>query len=100
MHAHLFIYTFPFKHSWVQFTCILTITYLHTHACILTITYLQAHMHAFSQLHTYMHIRTYICVWSKRPSTGAERTHSFWMKMCSNLYDTEKEKVFTFLNAK
>jgi hypothetical protein len=22
----------------------------------------------------------FTCIWSKRPSTSAERTHSFWMK--------------------
>ena len=38
MHAHLFIYTFPFKPTWAQLACILTITYLHTHP------YLHMHM--------------------------------------------------------
>jgi hypothetical protein len=47
---------------------------MHSH------NYIHTHMHTFSQLHTYTHIYTYICIWNKRPSTGAERTHSFWMK--------------------
>jgi hypothetical protein len=84
----MLIYSFLFKPSWAQLSCILTITYLHTHK------------QTFSQFYTYTHIHTYICIWSKRPSMGAARIHSIWMKkkkMCSNLYYIEKEKASTFL---
>ena len=57
-------------------------------------------LHAFSQLHTYTHIHTYICVCSKGPSTGAERTHSFWMKNALQSLLHRERKGFYFFNAK
>ena len=65
-HAHLFIYTFPFKPSWVQLACNLTITYLHTH------------MYTFSQIHTYTHtsILTYAYGAKDQALVQKELTHS------------------------
>ena len=57
-------------------------------------------LHAFSQLHTYTHIHTHICIWCKRPSTRAERTHSFWVKNeLQSLLCRERKRFYPF-NAK
>jgi hypothetical protein len=77
---------------------------MHSHSNILTHThthtYTYTHMHTSSELHTYTHIHTYICMWSKRPSTGAEITHSFWVKNeLQSLLHGERKSVYTF-NAK
>ena len=65
----MLIYSFSFKPSWAQLACILTITYLHIH--------------------------THICIWSKTPSTGAEKNHSFWMKnVLQSLLHRERKGFF------
>ena len=81
INSHKFIYIFMHTHlytsiqtSWFHLVYILTITYLH--------------------------IYTYICIWIKRPSTSAERTHSFWMKNeLQSLLHKERKSFYSF-NAK
>ena len=57
-------------------------------------------LHTFSQLYTDTHIHIDICIWSKRPSTGAERTHTFWMKNALQSLLHRERKGFYPFNAK
>jgi hypothetical protein len=79
----MLIYTFPLNQMGPN--CMHSYNYIliHTHVYILTTTYLHTH--------PYLHME-------QRPSTGAERTHSFWMKNKSqSLLHSEKKKSFYLL---
>ena len=86
--SHKFIFSFIHAHLFIFIQTQLGPACMHSH------NYTQTHTYSFSQLHTATD------TWSKRPSTGAERTHSFWMKNALQSLLHRERKGFYLFNAK